>query len=94
MSLDHDGGAPLDGNAAAGLLSEIFAPDVTTATIVCIACEAAAQVGEIRVYGGVMGAVFRCGHCDNVLMRVVRSRGALWLEMKGARSFRVRAPSQ
>jgi hypothetical protein len=81
----------LDGNAAAGMLSQVFAVDVTTARLVCLACDAEAPVAEARLYGGAMGAVFRCAHCDNVVMRLVRTPSAFWLEMTGARSLQLRA---
>ena len=29
------------------------------------------MVGETRLYGGVMGAIFRCAYCDSVVMRLV-----------------------
>jgi hypothetical protein len=44
----HSEAAPLDGNAAAGLLGEIFAIEITSATITCDGCGASAQVGEAR----------------------------------------------
>ena len=66
MTMDHqeETGLPLDGNAAAGLLGELFALDVTVAEITCGSCGVVAEVGETRVYGGVMGAIFRCPRCD------------------------------
>ncbi len=81
--------APLDGNAAAGVMREIFAFDVTTARVTCRECAAAGQIGEARVFGGTMGFVFRCMQCDGVVMRVVRTPAGVWLEMQGARSLLV-----
>ena len=64
--MDHqeETGLPLDGNAAAGLLRELFALDMTVAEITCGSCGVVAVVGETRVYGGVMGAICRCPHCE------------------------------
>ena len=85
--MDHqeETGLPLDGNAAAGLLGELFALDVTVAEITCGSCGVVAEVGETRVYGGVMGAIFRCPNCDSVVMRLVHTPVGTWLDMRGSR---------
>jgi hypothetical protein len=82
-------GLPLDGNAAAGLLRELFALDVTAAEVTCGSC--VAMVAETRLYGGVMGAIFRCAHCDGVVMRLVRTPMGVWLDMRGSRLLFVRS---
>jgi DNA-directed RNA polymerase subunit RPC12/RpoP len=74
----------LDGNAAAGLLQEIFAPDITTAQIQCEACGSTMSVGSLRLYAASMGAVLRCPHCDRIVMRAVHTPHGRWLEMAGA----------
>lgn len=79
--------APLDGNAAAGLLSELFAIDVTIARLTCGGCETVSLVGEVSVYGGGMGAVFRCSHCDTAMIRLVHTKAGYWLDMQGAKSL-------
>ena len=38
--------APLDGNAAGGLLSELFAFDVTAATVICVCCDATGEIAR------------------------------------------------
>jgi hypothetical protein len=76
---------PLDGNAAAGLLRELFALDVTAAEVTCGNCGIVAMVGETKLYGGVMGAIFRCARCDSIVMRLVRTRVGIWLDMRGSR---------
>jgi hypothetical protein len=81
--------APLDGNAAAGAMREVFAFDVTTARVTCRECAAAGQIGEARVFGGTMGFVFRCARCDGVVLRMVRTPAGVWLDMQGARSLLV-----
>ncbi len=82
---------PVDGNAAGGLLREVFALDVTTAAIVCAGCGAEAEVGSVRVYGGPMGAVFRCDGCNEVMIRLVRTPQGYWLEMQGTQRLFARA---
>jgi hypothetical protein len=93
MNVDHEASLPLDGNAAAGLLREFFAFEVTTAQVTCGGCGAVVTVAEARVYGGTMGAIFRCAHCDTAVLRLVRTPEGYWLDMHGARSLFVRNPS-
>jgi hypothetical protein len=78
----------LDGNAAAGLLQEIFVLDITTAQAQCAACGSTGAVGSLRLYAAPMGAVLRCTHCDGILMRAVHTPHGRWLEMTGARYLR------
>jgi hypothetical protein len=78
----------LDGNAAGGLLQEIFIPEITNAQIECEACGSTAAVGTLHLYAAAMGAVLRCSHCDGILMRAVHTAHGRWLEMKGARYLR------
>ncbi|HEY2163150.1 MAG TPA: DUF6510 family protein, partial [Gemmatimonadaceae bacterium] len=63
----------LDGNAAAGRLSELFARDVTTALATCAGCHTTAPIGALAEYGQNMGVVLRCGRCDTVMLRLVRT---------------------
>jgi hypothetical protein len=78
----------LDGNAAAGSLSEVFAADVTTAHIQCDACGSVGAVGSLRFYAAPMGVVLRCGECAAILLRAVHTPHGHWLEMRGARRLR------
>ena len=82
----------LDGNAAAGNLQEVFASEITLAEIQCDACGSIRPVGSTRFHAAPMAVVLRCTHCDNILMRAVRTPHGLWLEMSGARRLKL-APS-
>jgi hypothetical protein len=79
----------LDGNAAAALLEEIFAPEITRAQVECEACGHIAALASLRLYAPAMGAVLRCAHCDGILMRAVHTEHGRWLEMKGVRYLRL-----
>lgn len=73
----------LDGNAAAGELREIFVLELTEATTQCASCGKIAAFAEARVYGMEPGLVARCSGCDNPLMRVVKTSGRVWLDLRG-----------
>lgn len=79
---------PLDGNAAAGDLGEVFRLDVTSARGVCASCGRDDLFGQAHLYGGQVGHVLRCASCDAVLMRLVKTPHGTWLEMQGLRSLR------
>jgi hypothetical protein len=83
----------LDGNAAAGMLNDLFVPDVTSARTTCANCEAVSALGALLVYGYAMGMVMRCPNCDAVVMRVARMRAHICLDPTGAKLLVVAASS-
>jgi uncharacterized protein DUF6510 len=87
--MDH-----LDGNAAAGELSEVFTLDVTTAVATCAGCGMTGPLATAMVYEAGMGTVLRCPSCDAVLLRYARGGGELRLEMRGVRVLQWRTGSR
>jgi hypothetical protein len=83
----------LDGNFAAGILSEVFVPDITTTRAVCANCGATNPIGALPVYGQNMGAVMRCPTCDAVVLRAARTPRQLWLDATGARLLLMADPT-
>ena len=77
----------VDGNAAAGILSELFVPDLTSARAKCAGCGTTRTIGELLVYAHGMGTVVRCPGCDRVLLRLARTPTHLWLDATGATSI-------
>ncbi|WP_208378886.1 DUF6510 family protein [Cumulibacter soli] len=82
----------LDGNAAAGDFSNIFANDVTTVTIHCDGCGAEQLFAQARVYLGGPGTVLRCRGCDAILARLARTPRGTWLDLSGSRTWMFTAP--
>ena len=78
----------LDGNAVAGLLQEVFAAEMTTALETCACCGVTEPIGAVHVYRGA-GAVLRCPHCENVLVKIVQSRQGTWISLAGARAVEI-----
>jgi uncharacterized protein DUF6510 len=74
----------LDGNAAGGLLREVFAFDATAARTTCAGCARAAPIGELRLYAVEMGAILRCPSCNEAVVRMARTPRGLWLDLRGA----------
>jgi len=88
MSMDEE--LRLDGNAAGGELGAVFALEVTAARGTCAACGATAQLGEAVVYAQAPGLVLRCPACSAVLLRMVRGRERMWLDVRGVSCLELR----
>jgi hypothetical protein len=76
----------LDGNAAGGILGEVFAFEMTTARAACAHCGASGPLGATMVYAHGMGTVVRCAACESVLIRIAhRGEGPAryWLDLRG-----------
>ena len=82
--------AALDGNAAAGLLQQIFAIDVTTASITCDGCQLIQPLAALRLYGLPMGNILRCPRCQATLIRAVAREKECWLDLRGVSALRLR----
>jgi hypothetical protein len=79
----------VDGNAAAGILSELFVPDLTAARAKCAGCGTTRAIGVLLVYAHGMGTVMRCPGCDGVVLRIARTPTHVWLDATGATSISV-----
>ena len=83
----------LDGNVLAGPLSDVFAAEVTTAVARCGGCGAQVEVAQLAVYGPEPGLVARCPGCSHVMLRMVRTDDATWLDLGGIASLRIPLPA-
>jgi hypothetical protein len=79
----------LDGNAAAGELSRIFAMDVTSAQGQCAHCGTIRRFAEAHLYMQAPGVVARCAVCDHVLLRLVNARQHMFLDARGMTYLRL-----
>ncbi|MGY1607845.1 MULTISPECIES: DUF6510 family protein [unclassified Geodermatophilus] len=75
----------LDGNAAAGVLTEMMTMDPTTAMVTCAHCGSRAALGAHLVYADTPAMVVRCPGCMQVVMRCASDDGGRRLEMSGVR---------
>jgi hypothetical protein len=73
----------IDGNAAAGPLSQVFALDVSNAKGRCLGCGDVSALAQAHVYGQSPGLVLRCAFCESVLARFVTSGERSWLDLSG-----------
>jgi hypothetical protein len=87
--LDANDAQRLDGNAAAGLLREIFAMEMTTALGTCGGCGKSGTLGELMLYGGETGVVLRCPACDHLLICITHTPEGYWLDLSGLKILRI-----
>jgi ribosomal protein S27E len=80
----------LDGNAAAGLLDEVFAVEMTTALVRCDSCGHEDPLGAAMVYAQAPGVVLRCRGCSGVLMRFAEIRGRVVADLRGCARIELR----
>jgi uncharacterized protein DUF6510 len=81
----------LDGNAAAGILQEIFPFEMTLVQATCAGCGTTNAIGATAVYMHGMGTVVRCPSCDSALIRVAHVKGGYFLDMRGVRALQISA---
>ena len=83
----------LDGNAAAGVLGEVFGVEMTTAIGTCAHCGAANAIGAVQVYAQAPGTILRCPACAGVLITIVHARERLHVDLSGTRRLEI-APAE
>ena len=74
----------LDGNAVAGLLQEIFALEMTASPTECANCGRQGELGTLLAFTQAPGAVLRCPACEQVMIRIVETPDAIYLDARGA----------
>jgi len=86
--VDTELDAVLDGNAVAGALEAAFGADMTAVPGRCAHCGAVNMVGALRAWTRAPGSVLRCPACDGVVLRVVETSEATYVDARGAAYLR------
>jgi len=74
----------LDGNAAAGILYEIFGQEMTAGPIECGGCGREGELGSLLAFAPAPGFVLRCPACEQVILRIVQTPDHVYLDARGA----------
>ena len=74
----------LDANATAGLLFEIFGVEMTVSPTECANCGNEAEIGTLLAFTQGPGIILRCSACENVVLRIVQTPEAIYLDARGA----------
>ena len=83
--------AVVDGNAAAGMLADVFAGDVTSIVGVCAGCGSIAPLAEAVVEIDEVAAIIRCRGCTHTLATVLRGEAGTRIVIGMLRELEVRA---
>jgi hypothetical protein len=81
----------LDGNAAAGILAEVFGRDMTLAGSTCRHCGRRGVVAQAIVELDDQGVILLCRSCGHTLLTAVRFDDAWSLALPGCAELRVPA---
>jgi phage FluMu protein Com len=76
-------GAMLDGNVAAGPLAAVLGTEMTAVPGRCAHCGDMHMIGEMRAYIQAPGTVLRCPSCDGVILRIVETVDATYVDARG-----------
>lgn len=79
----------LDGNAAAGLLEELFGRDMTMSLSRCATCGEQGELATSHAYVKAPGFVLRCKICDAVMLRIVSTPEAYFVDARGMTNLRI-----
>jgi len=92
VTLDPIAARRLDGNAAGGILAEVFAVDVTAARSRCAGCGTTSMLGAHHLYADAPALVLRCPNCTGMVLRVGSREGRLLLDMSGSSLLEIPVP--
>jgi phage FluMu protein Com len=79
----------VDGNALAGELERIFGADMTSVPGQCAHCGTVSAVAQLRAYVQAPGKVLRCPACSGVVIRIVETPDATYVDARGAAYLRI-----
>ncbi len=79
----------LDGNAVGGLLQEVFALEMTTTRTQCAQCGRVGAIGTLLAFTHAPGVVLRCPACEQVMVRLVETAEAIYVDARGATYLRL-----
>jgi len=74
----------LDANATAGVLHEIFGLEMTAEPTECANCGKEAEMGTLLAFTHGPGIILRCSACEQVVLRIVQTPEAIYLDARGA----------
>ena len=80
---EHSADLRLDGNAVASLLEDAFAAEMTASPTTCASCGRVGAIGTLLAYTQAPGVVLRCSACEAVVLRLVRTPEAIYIDARG-----------
>ena len=90
ISVDTNQEMMLDANSVGGLLWDIFGAEMTAEPTKCAHCGNQAEIGTVLADTQGPGVVLRCSTCGKVVLRIVQTPDAVYLDARGAVYLRLR----
>jgi hypothetical protein len=78
----------VDGNALGGILASMFGGEMTAMPQRCAHCHTVSMIGELHAYVRGPGKVLRCPACQGVVIRIVETPDATYVDARGAAYLR------
>jgi hypothetical protein len=91
-TMDVNRAMMLDGNALAGVLQEIFGTEMTVVPAECGNCGNVSEMGGMLAFTQAPGAVLRCPACEEVMLTLVQTSDAMYLDARGAAYVKLPRP--
>jgi Zn finger protein HypA/HybF involved in hydrogenase expression len=89
MEMDVNRELMLDGNSVGGIMHELFAMEMTATPAECANCGNKAEIGALLAFTQAPGLIMRCPVCESIVMRIVETPDAIYLDARGAASLRI-----
>ena len=86
---ERPGMEALDGNALGGVLAALYGGDMTATPGSCAHCGTVSVIAEMRAYVQAPGRILRCPTCDGVVIRIVETPEATYIDARGAAYLRL-----
>ena len=84
----------LDGNAVAGTLQDVFGWEMTASPAECANCGNVSELGGLLAFTQAPGDTLRCPVCEEVMLRIVETPEAIYLDARGAAYLRLARPTR
>lgn len=88
-TMDITGELMLDGNAAGGMFYELFGAEMTASPTECATCGTPNEMGAMRTFNQAPGMIMRCPACGNIVLRIVQTPDAIYIDARGAAYLRI-----
>jgi hypothetical protein len=76
------------------MMYDMFGVEMTTAPTECAHCGTGHIMGALVVFTQAPGVVMRCPTCENMMIRVVRTPDAVYVDARGAAFIRIARPAR
>jgi len=63
--------------------------EVTTGEVECVSCGRRGEIGSLLAFTQAPGVVLCCPRCESIVIRIVKTPGAIYLDARGVTYLRL-----